>query len=144
MTTFQVKPQSRKIQAPVHKFVNDFLNSSLTDFVDREFVYTRPSVNVLEKADAFELLVAVPGLTKEQFIIEVDNDVLVLRADAADSGEKGDVNYKRREFDYSGFKRSFKLHPKLDAGRISATYDAGILTIVIPKVEKQVKQIEIK
>lgn len=143
MTTFQVKPQSRRIQAPVQKFVNDFLNSSLSDIADREFVYTRPAVNVLEKEDAFELFVAAPGLAKDQFSIEVENDVLLIRAEAPDTDPQEGIDYKRREFNYTGFRRSFKLHPKLDAGRISAKYEAGILTIVIPKVEKQVKQIEI-
>ena len=144
MTTIKVKPQQRTVQAPIQKFVNDFFNSSLTDLVDREFVYTRPAVNVLEKEDAFELFVAAPGLSKDQFSIEVENDVLMIRAEKPESDAAEDINYKRREFDYSGFKRTFKLHPMLDGGKITAKYDSGILTIVIPKVEKQIKQIEIQ
>lgn len=144
MTTFQVRPQHKRIHTPVQKFVSDFLNSSLSDIADREFVYTRPSVNVLEKEDSFELFVAAPGLAKDQFSIEVENDVLLIRAEAPQTDPQDGINYKRREFNYSGFRRSFKLHPKLDAARIQAKYEAGILTIVIPKVEKRVNQIEIK
>lgn len=144
MTTIQVKPGRKTVHAPLHKFVHDFFNSSLTDVADREFVYTRPAVNILENEDAFELFVAAPGLSKDQFTIEVENDVLVIRAHQPEESEENKVNYKKREFDYAGFKRSFKLHRGLDGDRVSATYESGILKILIPKVEKQFRQIEIK
>ena len=141
-TAFQLRPQRTIVQPTVNKFVHDFFNSSFSDMVDREFVITRPAVNVFETEKAFELSIAVPGLSKDQFSIEVEKDVLTISALAEDVKDEAQ-KYKRKEFDYTGFKRSFKLNPGLDADKIQAKYDAGILAITIPKIEKQIKKIAI-
>lgn len=142
-TAFQVRPQRAKVQPTLNKFVNDFFNSSFSDIVDREFIITRPAVNVLEKEKSFELSIAAPGLAKEQFSIEVENDVLTIQAKLDDEISEDQPAYKRREFDYTGFKRTFKLNSTLDADQITASYEAGILNVTIPKVEKQTKKITI-
>jgi HSP20 family protein len=142
-TAFQVRPQRTSVQPTLNKFVNDFFNSSFSDIVDREFIITRPAVNVLEKEDAFELSIAAPGLSKEQFSIEVENDVLTIQANLEENNTKDQATFKRREFNYAGFKRTFKLNSTLDADQITATYEAGILNVSIPKVEKQTKKITI-
>jgi HSP20 family protein len=141
-TAFQVRPQRTIVQPTVNKFVNDFFNSSFSDLVDREFVATRPAVNVMERENSFELSLAAPGVSKDQFSIEVEKDILTITTKVVD--EKSKIQkYKRKEFDYADFKRSFKLNPELDAENIHARYDAGILLITIPKIEKQIKKIAI-
>jgi HSP20 family protein len=109
-----------------------------------------PAINVRETKDAYELEVAAPGMTKEDFKVELDNNMLVISAEKEnrqeDRDDKGD--YTRREFSYQSFVRTFSLPERLVKGdKIAARYHDGILAISIPKTEeakvKQVKQIEI-
>jgi HSP20 family protein len=109
-----------------------------------------PAINVRETKDAYEVEVAAPGMTKEDFKVELDNDTLIISAEKEnkkeDRDEKGD--YTRREFSYQSFVRSFSLPERLVKGdNIVAKYNDGILSISIPKTEeakvKQAKQIQI-
>jgi len=109
-----------------------------------------PAVNVRETKDAYELEVAAPGISKEDFKVELDNNMLVISAEKEskheEQGEK--ESYTRREFSYQSFVRTFSLPERLVQGdRISARYHDGILHITVPKTEeaqvKPVKQIQI-
>lgn len=109
-----------------------------------------PAVNVKETNDAFELEVAAPGMSKQDFRVELDNNVLLISAQKEDKHEEQDDkgNYSRREFSYQSFTRSFSLPERLVKGdEIAAKYNDGILHITVPKVDeakvKPIKQIEI-
>ncbi len=100
---------------------------------------TLPAVNVKENKDAFTLEVAVPGMKKEDFKVEINNDVLTISAKQEDKKEEKaeDGNYTRREFSYQSFERSFRL-PKnqVDGDHIAARYEHGILQLNVPKREE--------
>ena len=109
-----------------------------------------PAVNVKETNDAFELEVAAPGMSKQDFKVELDNNLLVISAQKEDKHEEQDEkgNYARREFSYQSFTRSFSLPERLVKGdEVVAKYHDGILHITVPKAEeakvKPAKQIEI-
>lgn len=109
-----------------------------------------PAVNVKETNDAYELEVAAPGMTKQDFKVELDNNMLVISARKENKHEEQDDqgNYTRREFNYQSFTRTFSLPERLVQGdQISARYNDGILHITVPKTEeakvKPAKQIEI-
>jgi HSP20 family protein len=108
-----------------------------------------PAINVRETKDAYELEVAAPGMTKQDFKVQLDQNMLVISAEKESSQEEnGKGNYSRREFSYQSFVRTFSLPERLVKGdKIAAKYKDGILFISIPKTEeakvKQVKQIEI-
>jgi HSP20 family protein len=109
-----------------------------------------PAVNVRETKDAYELEVAAPGMTKQDFQVQLDHNMLVISAEKENKPEEKDEkgNYSRREFSYQSFVRTFSLPERLVKGdKIAARYKDGILMISIPKTEeakvKQVKQIEI-
>ncbi len=109
-----------------------------------------PAVNVRETNDAFELEVAAPGMSKQDFKVELDNNLLVVSAQKENNHEEKDEkgNYARREFRYQSFVRTFSLPERLVKGdEISAKYQDGILYISVPKTEeakvKPAKQIEI-
>lgn len=111
---------------------------------------TMPAVNVRETNDAFELEVAAPGMSKQDFNVELDNNMLVISAQKRHDHEEQDKegNYTRREFSYQSFTRTFSLPERMVEGdKISAKYHDGILHISIPKTEeakvKPAKQIEI-
>ncbi len=136
------------------------LPSIFDDFITRDWFQpttpnrytgnTLPAVNVKETASSFELEVAVPGMSKNDFKVELDNNVLVISAEHENKKEDKDKegNYTRREFSYQSFSRTFSLPERIVEGdKIEAKYNDGILHIVIPKREeakvKPLKQIQV-
>ncbi|MBO0936210.1 Hsp20/alpha crystallin family protein [Fibrella sp. HMF5335] len=107
---------------------------------------TGPAVNVKETDTHFVLEVAAPGAQKEQFTLNVTQQVLTLALKNEQATEEANAGYVRKEFGFQAFERSFRLPKNVDANAIKATYEAGILTVELPKVEEkqpEVKQIEI-
>ncbi|CAI8316659.1 MAG: 18 kDa heat shock protein [Flavobacteriales bacterium] len=109
--------------------MNEFLND---DFGMNLFNRgnSLPSVNSIENNDSFEIDLAVPGMKKDDFIIELNDKVLVI------SSEKSSINNENmrlNEFDYSSFQRSFRVPDSVDLDKIKATYKNGILKIKLTK-----------
>lgn len=105
-------------------------------FTERNRVANKPSVNLIEKEKSYMIEVAAPGLGKEDFSIEVDNEVLSISAEKKQEDRAEEVNYTRFEFDYSSFKRSFILPEEANREKISAVHKNGILSIEISKREE--------
>jgi HSP20 family protein len=120
---------------------NDFFTRDLWDWgLSNNSVTntTIPSVNIKETNDNFEVEVAAPGMKKEDFRVELDGNMLTISSERSDeSNEKEGENYSRREFSYQSFQRKFQL-PKdvVDADKIEARYENGLLHLVIPKKEE--------
>ena len=97
-----------------------------------------PAVNIQETEDNFSVEVAAPGKTKEDFNIELDNDVLTISSEEKKENETSEKNgrYTRKEFSYSTFKRAFSLPDSVDSEKISASYKDGVLIIELPKREE--------
>jgi len=107
-----------------------------------------PSVNVKETDEAFELELAAPGMKKNDFKVELDNNILKISSEKENRKENKEDDYSRREFFYQSFCRSFRLpENKVEAGKITATYKDGILFLSLPKKEeakvKPLRMIEI-
>ena len=107
-------------------------------------------MNVIEDEKQYRIDVAVPGMPRNEFRIDLDDDVLTISSEQKETDEADESNkprYMRREFSYSPFKRSFQLPDSIDQENIKASHDAGILSIQLPKkeevVQKAPKQIEI-
>lgn len=128
----------------------DFLGSDITDLSDWETKFTVPAVNIVEKPDKFLVSLAIPGMERSDFKINVDNGVLSVASEKEEKHEEKDTDsrFTRREFYYHSFKRSFTLPESVQADKIEATYENGILEIKLPKREiaqiKPVKQIPVK
>lgn len=118
-----------------------FFDNDLMDWRSKNFSRTNttlPSVNVKENDDEFKIDVAVPGFDKNDFKIEVNNDVLTISSEKQEESETKDkkVHYSKREFSYQAFTRSFTLPDIADGDKVSAGYNNGILTVSIPKKEE--------
>ncbi|GJM28813.1 MAG: heat-shock protein [Cyclobacteriaceae bacterium] len=134
----------------LNTFFDDFLTG---DFFDNKWSNfsatgtTVPAVNIVETKDDFQVEMAAPGMGKGDFNIELDNDMLTISSDKQDSKEEQESSYSRREFSYLSFKRSFHLPNTVEAEKIKAKYQDGVLRLVIPKKEeaktKPVRQISI-
>src|SRR4029079_15651451 len=95
-------------------------------------------VNIKETNESFEVEMAAPGMTKNDFTVELDSNVLTITSEKKDRFEtKEGERYSRREFSYQSFQRSFQL-PKevVDAEKIEAKYEKGVLRLLIPKKEE--------
>ena len=92
-----------------------------------------PAVNIKENEKDFELELAVPGRKKEDFEIEIDNNVLTISSEVKSENEVSDANYTRREFGFSSFKRAFTLPEIIDEDKIKADYVDGLLRFTLPK-----------
>lgn len=107
-----------------------------------------PAVNIRENETDFMLELEIPGFRKEDFNIELDNDVLTISSEVKSEGETKEETYTRREFSVSSFKRAFTLPESVNESAIKAIYDGGILKLTLPKKEealpKPKRLIEIK
>lgn len=95
-----------------------------------------PAVNIRENELDYQLELAVPGRNKGDFNIEIDKDILTISSKAKMNKEQEKGNYTRREFSYASFKRSFTLAKTIDADKINAVYESGVLTFTLPKKEE--------
>ena len=97
-----------------------------------------PAVNIQESDDNFMVEVAAPGKTRNDFHIELDNDVLTISAEEKKETETTGKNgrYTRKEFSYSNFKRAFSLPETVNNEKIAASYENGVLVINLPKKDE--------
>jgi HSP20 family protein len=97
---------------------------------------TLPAVNIKETENDYRLELAVPGLDKEDFKIEVNEGVLTVSAERKDEHTDEKDGYSRREFRYASFQRRFTLPETANDADITAKYDNGILHLIVPKKEE--------
>ena len=110
--------------------MNEFFNDDLgMNFFKRG--HSVPSVNSVENNDSFEIDLAVPGMKKDDFTIELNDKILVISSDNSnyDQNERTRLN----EFNYSSFQRSFRVPESVELDKIKANYKNGILKIKLPK-----------
>jgi len=129
-------------------FNRDIFNWGLTNYSDTNT--TIPAVNIKETADNYEVEVAAPGMSKKDFKIMLEGNVLTISSEKTNQQEDNkDARYSAREFSYQSFSRTFNLQKEVvDTDKIQATYQDGVLQLVIPKMEhakqKPPRTIEIK
>lgn len=96
-----------------------------------------PPVNVQDNEDNFVVELAAPGKKKEDFKLELDNEILTISSEEKQEEVSDDkTKFTLREFSYKAFERKFTLPETVDNGKISASYEDGILKIEIPKREE--------
>lgn len=112
--------------------MNELLNPDWFGGTEPRTIYS-PSVNIIENEKDFELALSVPGRKKEDFIIEIDKDILTVSSEVKTEDVSKDENYSRREFTLKSFKRSFTLSKMINVEKIDADYENGILSFILPK-----------
>lgn len=130
-------------------WIEEFFGNDVVKNFDEQFNNSSmPSVNVIEKEKSYIVEVAAPGLKKEEFKVELDNKMLKISSEKKQEEEKNDEKILRREFSYCSFKRTFSLPDTVDAEKIEAKHENGILSVIIPKKDEAIikpsKAIEIK
>ncbi|MEM8965236.1 MAG: Hsp20/alpha crystallin family protein [Bacteroidota bacterium] len=122
----------------IPSLLSDFFDDDRFSF-DTSWLARVPAANVKEKDDAFYIDLAIPGMKKEDFHVNVDNHTLMISSEKKEESKEEKDEYTRQEFSYRSFKRSFALPESVKANEIQAKYEDGVLKLTIPKKE-EVKQ----
>jgi len=96
-----------------------------------------PSVNIHEDEKKYTLELAIPGMDKKDLKIDINEDVLTISSESKNETEENSDGYKRKEFSYSSFSRSFYIPENVNRDKIEAGYKDGILTVGLPKLEEE-------
>jgi len=128
-----------------HPVLNEMMNGMQRRPMQYACDYNRPLANILDHEKDFTIELAVPGMSKDDFKINLDNDILSISVERQEVEEKEEKNFTRREFRYDGFCRSFSLPDIVDQEKIKADYKNGVLSVLLPKSdEAKIKGREIK
>ena len=135
---------------------DNWLPDIFNDFFDNSWMerptYTAPAINVIETEKEYDVELAAPGLDKEDFKVHVDEDNnLHIEMEKKTENKEGNKRgrYLRREFSYEKFQQTLLLPDDVDAEKIEAKVEKGVLNVHLPKLEKiekpnPVKQIAVK
>ena len=130
-----LRKQSPFFPSLVDEFVNKDWN------IELPYLSTiLPAVNIIEKEKEYKIELAVPGMRKDHFEIEMEEGILSISAnrDEEKTSEKG--KFTRREFSYNSFRRSFTIPESVDPAKIDANYVEGVLFISLPKRKEALPQ----
>ena len=122
----------------LERFFNDSLydNTQVQNFI--------PDVDVLESDKTYELHLAVPGFNKNDFNLEVDDKLLTVSGERKFEEKQSNKTFKSVQTSYGSFQRTFTLPENIDATKIEAHYNNGILEVIVPKDETKVLKTNIK
>ncbi|MDP3469886.1 MAG: Hsp20/alpha crystallin family protein [Daejeonella sp.] len=128
---------TNKVFKPAYNDVfESFFNAD--PFLSKSTLLRNPAVNIAENENEFHIELAAPGLKKEDFKINLENDLLSVSAERKEEKTELDdaKKYNRLEYNYSSFMRTFTLPETADHAKISAEYKDGILYIKVAKKEE--------
>ena len=100
---------------------------------------TMPAVNIVENKNDYGLSLAVPGMKKEDFNIDVEGNMLTISCEKEETTEQNNERYNRKEYNYSSCSRSFTLPEEVNREKIEAKYEDGVLKVMLPKKEEAKK-----
>ena len=96
--------------------------------------FVSPPATVLENADGYTLEVEMPGVSKENLEMWVENNELTIVGRRSLASVEGTLLH--RESRPENFRRTFEIDPSIDAGKITAKIDQGVVTLTLPKAEQ--------
>ena len=131
---------------PEMKFFDDRFDRLIERAFGRERLTPwMPAMDVYETEDKLVVTVDLPGLKAEDVEVQVEDSTLTVNGKRGFSSEVKEEHYHRIERRYGAFSRAVTLPPQIDAGKVAARFEDGVLTIEVPKVEKaKPKKIQIK
>jgi HSP20 family protein len=111
--------------------------------------FSVPAVNITTQNGDYLISMAVPGMKKDDFKIDFDDNLLTISCTNEESNEERNVRYTRKEYNYATFSRTFTIPNEVNTDKIDAHYENGILSIKLParaefKKQSEAKQIPIK
>lgn len=135
-TVMRWNPSNLNVRDPLFRVFDSFFNQ---DLLPSEEVSNRtwmPPVDIQETEDAYRLTAELPGLTKEDITITLENNVLRLAGERKFEKDVQKDGYHRIERTYGTFARAFTLPSLVNHDKVEAAFENGVLTIVVPKAEQ--------
>ena len=134
-------PSRDEFLTPVDALIDRFFNESMPAFGTEfgvEFFQNSsyPKVDVTDHPDKIMIAAEIPGLSKEDVSVDLEENVLTISGGKRETVEEPDVRYIRKELKRSSFKRSFKLGDNMNVKNIKADFENGLLNVTVPKREK--------
>ena len=136
MTLVKFNPRTHS----ANRFNNVFDTFFNDSFLHDRIISKVPAVNIAESDNSFHVELAAPGLSKEDFKINLDKNVLTVSSQKKEEAKEESKKYSKWEYNYTAFSRSFNLPETADENSIDAEYVNGILKLNIAKKE-EAKQI---
>ncbi|MDF2159250.1 Hsp20/alpha crystallin family protein [Algoriphagus sp. CAU 1675] len=120
--------------------LNKFINESFND-VSRRF---SPAVDISEDEKAFEIEVALPGMKKNDFNVDLTDGRLTISGERKFEEKKEGKNYHSMETQFGSFSRSFYVPDNILVEKVEAFYEDGVLKVTLPKAEQKVTKAKIE
>ena len=125
-----------------------FVPSTFDGFVDRFFndgqpglkTGFNPKTDIAETDNGFEIQLAVPGMNKEDFTIDLKDGRLSISGERKFEQKKDEKNYYSIQTEYGSFRKSFQMPDNINEKKINASYENGILNISIPKDKEKKRE----
>ncbi len=121
----------------------DFMNGSIPEILHKGMVQTTPLTNIIKRENEFDIEMAIPGLSKEQITIKIEQDQLIIASDHESKLAEGET-YSKNEFNYDKFERKFNLGENIDRENISAKCENGLLKVTLKIKEKEDTTIKVE
>lgn len=99
-------------------------------------IMNMPPVNITEQKNEYIVSLAVPGLKKEDFKIDMDGNLLTISCEKVENKEEKEKKFTRKEYNFSSFSRTFTLPEEINKEKIEARYEDGVLKISLPYKEE--------
>jgi HSP20 family protein len=140
MSNIQVKEEKKVPSIFTDFFGRDFFSD---DFFTTGVPISKylPAANVKETPDSFALELSAPGYQKGDFSVRVSDDQLTIEARNEEDKKEENERYTRREFRTSSFSRTFRLPDSVFPDKIQASYENGLLKLVLPKKDGAKKEL---
>jgi len=133
------------LQYDMNRIFDEFFRGDVLagdSFFNRDW---NPAVDIVENKDAYILKAELPGMTRDDVHITMENNLLTIRGEKKNETEQKEENFHRVERSYGAFERSFTIPGTITADKIDAQYKDGVLKLTLPKAEEsKPKMIEVK
>merc|ERR1711912_137595 len=124
----------QKQNTPIPFFFDDFINRELN--LEKSLFEKFPAVNIKELDSSFQIELAVPGKTKNDF--QIEDGILTISSNVEEKNNSDNFKFTKREFSYESFQRTFTLPETIDKTKIDAKYSEGVLNVSLPKLKESV------
>ena len=144
LTRFQPLREYSLLQDRLNRLFRDSFDSRFEGDESLEATSFAPAVDIYEDEHSVTLKVEVPGIDEKDIDVRIENNVLTVHGERKIENEEKQENYRRVERQYGSFTRTFTLPNTVDAEKVAADYDKGVLRISLPKkAEAKPKQIKV-
>lgn len=134
MTRWTPFSHSLATRDPLVRFMEDFFNGEATQELSNRT--WSPAVDIRETDDAYLVHAELPGLTKDDIQITLENNILKLTGERRFEKDVNEEQFHRIERAYGTFTRAFSLPSRVNGDKVKANFKDGVLTITVPKVEE--------